>query len=909
MLLASKYPQGGIRLSDPHILAPLFSGGGAEYKVEDVEMVTGVRNQAEMYNTMLSQITQGISNIDAKSQSGSATPEDMKNLAKLNQDKAWLVSQLNVLNINTETSKSVAENSFGNLTRVDDQFNVEYINEGDKIGVETWGRHTINELNNIGTDEEGNFLEYKLPSILGKNAIGIKTYINDNIIKLAKGYNKKENSTSNPTTTGEAQESKSNYNYTNRYSALKAAQNTFDDIISDKQFGLKEQLYSYTYEELINSYNSGSKTFGIDKAYFTRFDNDSLTGMTAGSLLYIGKRGKFTDIIESREDEKGQKTYYKYNYKTVYNADGTQSREIATPTQVKINNYEELNIVTEDPSVSVDLSTGFVTDKSYLNQALAIHLGLESFTREKAKQILSKADKNVNLDVLTDEELYARIKNMGQTTAISYANSYGKKLTQDAANAITEIEAKINTSLKPNDNDSDNKTNVTMDDMLNVYQTMFFNKRSEKAYLNHTHEGNAYTQEDKIMFSNVPDMNVLNKHLFPLYYDQLQTLNNNDEARHLAGVGMINLNNNDSNLKVSEHFSNGSGVVVLSAFNGEGGTITLTPSMFNQWGDKQIVQMSKEVFQAAHSDGYGFFLDSDTKKPLTTDLLGSQDRIDSPYKQYKIKLTGKDVLDMKININRYSIGEYLSMSDDKFTIKNNRNLSNLKGTYKELNSLVKNYVTVSDMFNIAFTRSEDELLINTFVTEHSKEIMEMLKKENIEVRYDSAQKKVIYTVPFSEGKPKISEEELNEKIHTYTMQLISEEILAQRSGGITWEDNEEVKNVRMGDVFTNKEIIRIFGYSDKNKRGMHFVDKRAWSGGKADTNRDNYDLLEKDFTDDDFAIITVGVRLNPTDVMPKNTNLTTKESEYYFKRYREMFNPNSASKTGQAGIQTATTGQ
>ena len=43
--------------------------------------------------------------------------------------------------------------------------------------------------------------------------------------------------------------------------------------------------------------------------------------------------------------------------------------------------------------------------------------------------------------------------------------------------------------------------------------------------------------------------------------------------------------------------------------------------------------------------------------------------------------------------------------------------------------------------------------------------------------------------------------------------------------------------------------------------------------------------------------------------MPKNTNLTTKESEYYFKRYREMFNPNSASYTGQAGIQTATTGQ
>ena len=143
MLLASKYPQGGIRLSDPHILAPLFSGGGAEYKVEDVEMVTGVRTQAEMYNTMLSQISQGISNIKAKFESGSATPEDMKNLAKLNKDKAWLVSQLNVLNINTETSKSVAENSFGNLPRVDDQFNVEYINEGGKIGVETWGRHTI----------------------------------------------------------------------------------------------------------------------------------------------------------------------------------------------------------------------------------------------------------------------------------------------------------------------------------------------------------------------------------------------------------------------------------------------------------------------------------------------------------------------------------------------------------------------------------------------------------------------------------------------------------------------------------------------------------------------------------------------------------------------------------------------
>ena len=652
MLIASKYPQGGIRLSDPHILAPLFSGGGAEYKVEDVEMVTGVRTQAEMYNTMLSQITQGISNIKAKFESGNATPEDMQNLAKLNQDRAWLVSQRNVLDINTETSQSVAENSFGNLPRVDEQFNVEYINEGGKIGVETWGRHTINELNNIGTDEDGNFLEYKLPSILGKNAIGIKTYINDNIIKLAKGSNKREYTTSNPNDTGDAQVGTSNFNYTNRYSALKAAQNTFDEITSDKQFGLKEQLYSYTYEELINKYNSGSKTFGIDKAYFTRFDNDSLSGMTAGSLLYIGKKENFTDIIESREDEKGKKTYYKYNYKTVNNADGTKSRKIASQTEVKINDYEELNIVTEDPSVSIDLSTGFITDKRYLNEALAIHLGLESFTREKAIQILSKADNNVNLDVLTDEELYARIKNMGQTTAISYANSYGKKLTQDAANAITAIEAKINTSLKPNNPTNAGEGNVTVDDMLSVYETTFFYKRPEKAYLNHVVNGKAYTQDDKIMFSNAQDMNVVKNHLFPLYYDQLQMLNNNENARNLEGVGRINLNDEDPNLKVSAQISNAQGVILFSAFNGEGGTITLTPTMFNQWGDKQIVQMMPEVFQAAYSNGAGFFVDSNETNPLTADLLKSKDRLDAPYKQYKIKLTGKDVLDMNININR-----------------------------------------------------------------------------------------------------------------------------------------------------------------------------------------------------------------------------------------------------------------
>jgi hypothetical protein len=120
--------------------------------------------------------------------------------------------------------------------------------------------------------------------------------------------------------------------------------------------------------------------------------------------------------------------------------------------------------------------------------------------------------------------------------------------------------------------------------MLSVYETMFFYKRPEKAYLNHTVNDKAYTQDDKIMFSNVSDMFVLENHLFPLYHNELTLLNNNEDARNLEGVGMINLNHESSNHKVSAQFSNAQGVVVLSAFNGDGGTITLTPTMFSQWG-------------------------------------------------------------------------------------------------------------------------------------------------------------------------------------------------------------------------------------------------------------------------------------------------------------------------------------
>jgi hypothetical protein len=41
--------------------------------------------------------------------------------------------------------------------------------------------------------------------------------------------------------------------------------------------------------------------------------------------------------------------------------------------------------------------------------------------------------------------------------------------------------------------------------------------------------------------------------------------------------------------------------------------------------------------------------------------------------------------------------------------------------------------------------------------------------------------------------------------------------------------------------------------------------------------------------------------------MPKNTKLSESDRKYFFNKYREMFNPNSASNTGQSGIQTATT--
>jgi len=405
-------------------------------------------------------------------------------------------------------------------------------------------------------------------------------------------------------------------------------------------------------------------------------------------------------------------------------------------------------------------------------------------------------------------------------------------------------------------------------------------------------------------------MKVLENHLFPLYYNLLQTLNNNDNARNLKGVGLMNLNDEDANLKVSGHFSNAQGVVVLSAFNGDGGTITLTPTIFSQWGDKQIVQMSGEVFQAAHSNGYGFFVDSEAKDPLTAELQNHKDRLDAPYKQYKIKLRGKDVLDMKININRYSIGEYLSMSDEVFTLTSKSNSGQeLNGTYAQLNYTVKENVNIHTIFSDGLASTIEGTFMKDYLRYYSPKIKDKLKAEGIEIYKDNKDGKIHYTSKKDASGNLLSIEELNKKIQTYTMQLISEDILAQRSDGITWDDNEEVKNVRMGDVFTNKEIIRIFGYSEKNKRGIHFVDKKAMSGGKADEAfiGKDWDLLTTSFNDKDFAIITVGVRLNPTDVMPKNTNLTGEQKKYFFNKYREMFNPNSLSNTGQSEIQTATT--
>jgi hypothetical protein len=58
---------------------------------------------------------------------------------------------------------------------------------------------------------------------------------------------------------------------------------------------------------------------------------------------------------------------------------------------------------------------------------------------------------------------------------------------------------------------------------------------------------------------------------------------------------------------------------------------------------------------------------------------------------------------------------------------------------------------------------------------------------------------------------------------------------------------KRVKNVKMREVFTNKEIIRNIGYSEKNKRGIHFVDKKAMSGGKPDEAfiGKDWDLLHK----------------------------------------------------------------
>jgi hypothetical protein len=62
--------------------------------------------------------------------------------------------------------------------------------------------------------------------------------------------------------------------------------------------------------------------------------------------------------------------------------------------------------------------------------------------------------------------------------------------------------------------------------------------------------------------------------------------------------------------------------------------------------------MIPEVFQAAYSNGYGFFVDSNETNPLTADLLKSKDRLVMHHiNNIMIKLTGKDVLDMNILIS------------------------------------------------------------------------------------------------------------------------------------------------------------------------------------------------------------------------------------------------------------------
>ena len=253
------------------------------------------------------------------------------------------------------------------------------------------------------------------------------------------------------------------------------------------------------------------------------------------------------------------------------------------------------------------------------------------------------------------------------------------------------------------------------------------------------------------------------------------------------------------------------------------------------------------------------------------------------------------------------------MSDDVFTWTSKSNsYQNIAGTYKQLNDMVKNYATIDNIYYKGSGGSREGAFMKDFSTYYFPKIKEMLIKEGYKINIKKDEYGNIIPSSVNVIDPKantVTPEVMTKIIQTYTMQIISEDILAQRGKGIKWEDGEEVKNVKMGDVFTNKEIIRIFGYSEKNKRGIHFVDKRAMSGGEADEAfiGKGWDLLNKDFTNKDFAIITVGVRLNPTDVIPKNTKLTGEQQKYFFNKYREMFNPNSASNTGQSWIQTATT--
>lgn len=908
MLIASKYPQGGIRLSDPHILAPLFSGGGAEYKIEDFEPVTGVRNQASEYNSRKAAIEMGKSNINAKMESGNATTQDIQQYAYYQQLEGELAAEKNALTTNTTTLENIPGHQNSNLHYVSDNFDYQIISENGQYEIQTWGNKAVNELNDIGYDDNGHFKIYEPPSLLTETSKGISDYIIDFIGKT-KGSNKFGKATSNPTKDGSAQVSSNDVFFTTKYSATKAAELAFDEIINDKSYGLKEQLYSKTFDKLLQSYNKETKTFGIEKGVNYNVIDGFTSGEAVIGSIYLAKKknGTMTNIVQYVEEQDGKRSYYQYVYGIGKDENGKEVKKITGKTKVNANDYSIMEEVAIDPSREVNLSTGEVIDKTYLNVALAFHMGLEAYNRDIAIDVLTKNNPNTDFNQYDDNNLKAMFKILGQETGLKYAKSYGTYLTQVEAQKQTVIEAQTGSSFIPSKNEGNN-TGDDLKEYITNYKAMFLNSKSENIFLGHSINGKAYTMEDVAKFSNVRDERTITEHIWKIGYNDLKAFNNRDEARNLKGYGNVNLTEENPNLKVSQNFSNSNGVLMLSAFNGNNGMLTLSPIDFKNFQNNQIVGMSTEVFRTAAVNGLNFYLDTKYNKYLSPDIANSENRTNTAYKQALLKGTGQQVLDMNININRYTVGELLTTSDEKFSL-NEQTSKWIYGTYQEINEQVKKEINVNTIFKEPkILGGYQDNLLKAFQEDYYPKIEKMLKEEGIVIRYDETDKKIKYTSDFdANGNPTISRQQLDEKIQTYTMQLISEDIIAQK-GNFKWDDNEEVKQVRIGDLFSPKEIIRIFGYSDKNERGMYFIDRNARTG-TADEEfiGEGYQMLKNSFRPDDIVVFNIGIEMPPTDMIPGNRSLAKWEQEYYDKEIYNIYNPNSPLNKGQQGVLTATT--